>query len=224
MIIQNNLVMKLIVRILTIILSATALSSCSTIRFVSDVTRFHKLPNQGSGETFSITSKQGNSGLEVSQHLGRMAQGFTAYGWRHSAEGGADYRIFVDYGISNGRVVHGSRPIIGQTGGGTTYHSGSVTNFGGYGGFGNSIYSGTSYTPATFGVVGAVPTADTVYDRYLFVVIKNRAGANVLEGKVFSSGISSNISEVLPRMIDSFFQEFPGVSGKTTKVTKKVTK
>lgn len=209
-----------IIRVLAIAFSAVFLSSCATTRFISDVTRFHKLPEQGAGETFSIASKRGNTGIEASQHLGRLAQGFTTYGWRQSSGSDADYRVMIDYGISDGRTVQGSRPIIGQTGGGTTYHSGNVSSYGGYGGYSNANYSGTSYTPATFGVVGAVPTTDTVYDRYLFVVIKNRSGSNVLEGKVFSSGSSSNISEVLPRMIDSFFEGFPGVSGKPTKVTK----
>jgi hypothetical protein len=214
------MLMTPIIKVFALTICAAFLSSCATTRFISDVTNFHTLPEQGAGETFSITSKRGNSGIEVSQHLGKMAQGFMTYGWQRSSDSGADYRVMIDYGISDGRTVQGSRPIIGQTGGGTTYHSGNVSSYGGYGGYNSANYSGTSYTPATFGVVGAVPTTNTVYDRYLFVVIKNRSGANVLEGKVFSSGSSSNISEVLPHMIDSFFEDFPGVSGKSTKVTK----
>lgn len=161
------------------------------------------------------------SGLEVQQHLTQIAAGLSGYGWTPSISKKADYSVIVDYGISNGRTVHGVQPIIGQTGGGTTtFHNGTASAYGSYGGYANGYYSGTTYTPATYGVVGAVPTTSTVYDRFLFIVISDNRGQSVLEGKCISSGSSSNLSDIVPKMIESFLSDFPGVSGKTKTYTK----
>ena len=163
-----------------------------------------------------------NSGLETQQHLSRLANGLIAHGWTKSSSKNANYKVTMDYGISNGRTVHDVAPIIGQTaGGGTTYHSGTASAYGTYGGYASGSYSGTSYTPATYGVVGTVPTTDTVFDRYLFVTIFDSNGRTVLEGKCFSSGYSTNLSNIVPIMIDSFLTDFPGESGKT--ITQKQT-
>lgn len=214
--------MKTAAKLAVAALVAIAFSSCATTRYVSNVTRFHRLPKTGSGETFTIKSMTRAGGLEESQHLGRLAQGFTEYGWRRASSGSPDFRVLLDYAISDGRTVQGTRPIFGQTGGGTTtYHSGNLSTYGSGGGYGGATYSGTSHTPATFGVVGAVPTRETVFDRQLAVVVKDRGGNNVLEGKVTSTGSSGNLSQVLPRMIDSFFEDFPGVSGETIEVKRR---
>lgn len=161
------------------------------------------------------------AGLETQQHLSRIVSGLTAHGWTPSGVKNATYKVAVDYGISDGRTVHGVAPIFGQTGGGTTtYHSGTTSAYGGYGNCATGSYSGTSYTSPTYGIVGAVPTSQTVFDRYLFVLIFDAQGKTVLEGKCFSSGSSSNLSDAVPRMIDSFLTDFPGESG-TTKTYRK---
>lgn len=209
-------------RPLLAILALFTLSSCESTRYISEVTRFHTLPPKGTGQSFSLVAARSSSSIEVSQYLGQITQGFIQYGWIPSSSANADYKILVDWGISNGRTVQGVMPIVGKTGGGTTtFHSGQIApSYGSYGSSGPTSFSGTSYTPATYGVVGAVPTVDTVYDRFLLVIIKDQNNRNVLEGKTFSTGSSSNISQVLPKMIDSFFEDFPGVSGKTKDFTK----
>jgi len=101
-----------------------------------------------------------------------------------------------------------------MTGGGTTYHRATV--YGAYGQPAGSV-SGTSSTPATFGVVGSAATNYTVYDRLLLVVIRDRKGSDVFEGRVQSSGMSPEATVVLPAMINSLFREFPGASGQTAR-------
>lgn len=194
--------------------SAVLLVSCEGTRYISDVTRFHRLPPAGNGETFTVTCFHKDGGqLETSVYSSQIVQELEKYGWRYAGSGkAAKYRVGYDYGISSGRTVHGTQPIFGQTGGGTTFHSGTVRTGGGYG-----SYSGTSTTMPTFGIVGAVPTQTTVFDRYLFLVVKD-GKSNVLETRTFSSGSSSSISRVLPYMITSTFTGFPGASGKTETV------
>jgi hypothetical protein len=112
-------------------------------------------------------------------------------------------------------------PIYGQTGGGTSYSSGTVTS--GYGGY--ASYSGTTYTAPTFGQVGSVPYSQKMYGRNLdlSIIDDRRSSKNnvvkVYEGRVASSGSSADIAVVLPTMIEALFKDFPGQSGKTKKLS-----
>ena len=205
----------MLIKLLMLLGVVSLFCSCSST-YETQVTRFHQLPLKGVGETFTISSPRKPASIEVQQHVSHMASGLIAYGWTPAESKSATYKVAIDYGISNGRTVHGVAPIFGQTGGGTiTYHSGTASAYGSYGGYASGSYSGTSYTPATYGIVGAVPTTQTVFDRYLFVLIFDSKGRTVLEGKCFSSGRSANLSDVVPRMIDSFLTNFPGKSGET---------
>ena len=190
------------------------LSSCGPV-FESEVTRFHKLPKKGNSETFYVVAPRKAPGLETEQHLAELSAGLKKYGWVEGDPKSATYKVGLDYGISNGRTVHGVAPIFGQTSpGGTTYHSGTASAYGS-GGYASGSYSGTSYTPATYGVVGAVPTTSTVFDRYLFVIALDRNKKSVLDVTCYSSGSSSNLSLVVPKMIKSVLTDFPGKSGET---------
>ena len=53
------------------------------------------------------------------------------------------------------------------------------------------------------------------FDRYFLVMVFDSKGRSVMKGKCFNSGYSSNLSDVVPRMIDSFLTDFPGDSDKT---------
>jgi hypothetical protein len=202
-------------KLLITIGAASLICSCGTL-YETQVTRFHQLPSKGAGESFSVSAPSKADGLETQQHLSHLASGLVEHGWVQTNSESATYKVAIDYGIGDGRTVHGVAPIYGRTGGGTTtYHSGTASAYGSYGGYAAGSYSGTSYTPATYGIVGAVPTTQTVFDRYLLVSIVDGKGQTVMEGKCSSSGSSSNLSDVAPRMIDSFLTDFPGESGKT---------
>lgn len=209
--------MQSILRYLSLGAAAFALSSCASVQ--SDVTRFHTLPPQGSGQTFAIRSATSSGGIEFGTYAAKVASNLQNYGWTQAASGPGDYTVLLDYRMGGSSERHGSLPIMGQTGGGTTYHSGSVNSYGSYGSTYGS-YSGTSYTPATFGVVGSTSYSVTVHDRYLNMKIIDRAGRSVFEGRVVSTGQSADIAAVLPQMIDSLFTKFPGESGKTKHVEK----
>jgi hypothetical protein len=211
--------MNLVFRFLLLALSLLLVSCAATVE--SKVTRFHRLPAKGSGQTFKIQSTTAVSGIEFSSYAGRVAAHFQNYGWVPStASARSDYTVHFSYGITRGRLVQGVVPIIGQTGGGTTFHTGVVSTYGhghrpGYGSF-----AATSYTAPTYGVVGTAPYSETVYDRYLDMNVRDRSGQSVFEGRAISTGTSAEIAEVLPAMIDSLFTGFPGESGKTKRVEK----
>jgi hypothetical protein len=113
---------------------------------------------------------------------------------------------------SDGSTVSGSVPIFGQTGGGTAYTTGSFGTALGPAGF-----SATTYSTPTFGQVGAIPVSHTYYTRNLIFRIYDEK-KTVLEGRVTSTGSSSQISQVMPNMISALFKDFPGINGKTIEV------
>ena len=209
--------MNTTIKILSLVALASVLTSCATVK--SDVTRFHTLPPKGNGQTFTIHPVSSRNPLEFGTYAARAASHLEKYGWIQTNPGSADYTVLIDYKMGGSHEHHGEVPIMGQTGGGTTYHSGSVNTYGTYGSTYGS-YSGTSYTPATFGVVGSEPYSVTVHDRYLDMKIRDRGGRSVFEGRVVSTGSSADIAAVLPQMIDSLFTKFPGESGTTKRVEK----
>lgn len=131
---------------------------------------------------------------------------------------GANFVAFVNYKIDKGRTVSSSTPIIGQTGGGTSYSSGMVSGYGG-----SATYSGSTYVPPTYGVVGVVNSQSTLYTRDVWIDIfkwdGKKIGAKVYEMKAISEGSCGNVNAVVPTIIDAMFKDFPGEDGKTKKVT-----
>ncbi|MEN3940665.1 DUF4136 domain-containing protein [Prosthecobacter sp. SYSU 5D2] len=201
---------------LILILAAAILCSCVTVN--TNVTRFHTLPPKGNGETFYVEAPPHVGPLESASHAAQISAGFQQYGWRPSGTE-SDYKVMFDYSIGEGQTTSGVVPIIGQTGGGTTFHTGTFNSYGSGGSSFGSV-SGTSYSAPTYGTVGAIPYTTTTYTRNLAMVVINKSGQNVLEAKAKSVGTIGDINGVLPIMIKSVFSEFPGVSGKTKMYSK----
>jgi hypothetical protein len=188
------------------------LPGCAIVE--TKVTRFHRLPPHGSGETFVIQEPKGASPLELGIYDAKIAAELQKYGWRQGEARSAQYVVTYDYSVGPPQTFTGALPVMGQTGGGTTYHSGTVSAYGS-GGSAYGSYSGTSYTPATYGVVGTVPFSQTGYDRFFNITAKDRSGRDAFQMRCVSLGTLNEISRVLPHMIDSAFSEFPGTSGRT---------
>jgi hypothetical protein len=190
----------------------------------SNISTFHRLPAGADGKTFVVmpSDKNKNGSLEFDTYARRVAAKLSARGYRpvELAQQQPDYVVFLDYAIDGGKTMTGSTPIIGQTGGGTTYHSGSVMGTGG-----SAFYSGYSYTPPTYGVVGQAPYSTTVYTRILVLEVldapKLLTGTveKLYETKVVSAGSIGNLPDVVPAMIEAIFKDFPGLSGATRRVS-----
>lgn len=192
---------------LILALIACLLCSCAVVK--NQVTVFHSLPPKGSGQTFAMrTSPQGPQ-LQDRLYAQRIARHLTEYGWVEKPQD-ADFTIAFGYTVSDPLEVSANVPIVAQTGGGATFQAGTFSGTAGTGSF-----SGTTYSPATFGVVGSHRISQTAYERNLKIAAFDRAGQEVLDARSQSLGTRSDINVVMPIMIDTIFADFPGKSGRT---------
>ena len=100
--------------------------------------------------------------LEYEAYAKRISNKLENYNYISEKENIApEYFVLFTYGIGDGGTITGSMPIYGQTGGGTSFTSGTVTSS--HGGF--ASYSGTTYSMPTFGQVGSIPYSVRQHDR-----------------------------------------------------------
>jgi hypothetical protein len=113
--------------------------------------------------------------------------------------------VFFAYGIDTGKGVVSTYPIIGQTGTETCTSTSCLD----------------SNPWPTYGVVGTRKTKQTEYTRVLRLDIVDKQALaegkvkKLYEGKVVSSGVSDQLTKVLPMMVKALFDDFPGESGST---------
>ncbi len=204
----------------TMILAMTSLILSGCV--ISNVTRFHDSQALQAGKTFIVLPYDKQKGsLEFRQYAALVSNSLKAAGYRKVQNGKrADYAVFFNYGIDDGRTVVSSYPIYGSTGGGTTYHSGTVSTSGG----GSSSYSGTSRSTSSRSVVGSGVSSDVVYARFFtldIIDLKKSSKENIVkvfEGKVKSTGSSGSFSIVGGCLIRSLFDGFPGENGESVRV------
>lgn len=192
---------------------ALLLSGCASTRLESNVTTFHSFSAAGvlKGTMAIIPAKNIPDGLEFQSYAARINSLLALKGLSPASSANADFIGTFGYGIDSGRSELFSRPIFGQTGGGTTFTTGSV-----YSGGQSAGYSASSFTPATFGVTGTANETGVTYTRIAELTIKSRkTGQIIWQGRNRSSGSSGEIAQVLPTMIDALLKDFPGQSGKT---------
>jgi hypothetical protein len=190
----------------------------------TSVTRFHQLPAIAGTKSFAfLPSKEQTGSLEYASYCEKVSASLKAYGWTYveKPSDAADYLIYLEYAVDNGETISGVIPIFGQTGGGTTHSSGTVrTNYGT-----SASYSGTTTAPMTFGQTGSVPYSRKEYSRQFILTVIDRAKSSdesivkVFEGRVRSSGSTGEISAIMPALIEAMFKNFPGMNGKTSKIS-----
>ena len=203
------------------IITALSLAGCSTV--ISNVSSFSTLPVPLSGQTIHLVAypEERKNTLEWKSYQTKFANAFLIAGFTLAPFESADYVAFISYGIGDGKTIKSlvSTPVYGQTGGGTTYHSGSVSTSGSYG-----TYSGTSHTVPTYGIVGMSTNTvtRTIYTRNIAIDIAERASLNtaqpvkVYEGRLTSTGSCSQIPEVIDELIEAMFRKFPDGAGKVS--------
>lgn len=205
------------------LLVMAAVSGCVGGRVASNVTTFHQIqPNTFIGKKLAIVAypAEKQQSLEFATYKEKLSAQFIQKGMTvtdNTAD--ADWLAFVSYGIDDGKpnkdIV--SIPQFGQTGGGTTYHSGSINSGGGYG-----SYSGTSYTMPTYGITGhSTYTVDsTTYTRNLTIDIVDRASVDrgtpvkLYEGRAISKGSCGSLAGVFDAISAALLKNWPGTSGK----------
>ncbi len=191
---------KVVVLILSIVVAG-----CQSIN--TNVSRFNAFETSAP-KRFRIVSA--DQSLEAQSYGQKISDQLAKMGWQQSSNA-AEIDIRFSFAIDHGRTESSTMPIYGQTGGGTTFSSGSIYSGGRIG-----TYSGTSFSTPTFGVVGAVPVSTTVYRRVLkLVMIDTRRGKQVFDGTVTSEGTTGTIPPIAPCLIEAMFKDFPGSSGST---------
>ena len=188
---------------------------------VSDVSSFSSLSPTSYGEPFFILpNEQQATSVEFSQYSSSVSKRLQRKGWYRVMDASeAKYIVLLDYGVAGSSTKTGSVPIIGQTSGGTTSHSGTFNTYGG--GYGSSYgsYSGSSYTMPTWGVVGSRAYSYTTYQRYFQMkVIDRTSDAPVFETKAASEGTSATFGQVAECIFDMALANFPLQSSSTSSV------
>lgn len=142
-----------------------ALASCLFVK--AHVSRFNSFDQNIHGASFYMLPMKIQQGsAEYRQYASSIARRLNVQGMRQTENlSSADYVVIFNYGLGE-KQISGSMPMWGQTGGGTAYHSGTASAFG-TGGSAFGSYSGTTYTPATYGVTGYMPYSKTEYTRTL---------------------------------------------------------
>jgi hypothetical protein len=205
------------VRIFLSLLAVLAIAGCARVQ--SNVQSFSNLPVKYLGKRIAVVGfpKEIGDSLEWKSYKPVFERQFQAKGFVISGTESADYVALVTYGIGQPKTTTqvGSIPQYGQTGGGTTYHSGSVSTFGG--GYGS--YSGTSYTMPTYGIVGSSTYSYNVtrYTRTVAINIFDKTtDKKIYESKATSTGKCGVIGEVIDEIAEAMFQKFPSGTGKVT--------
>jgi len=190
------------------------LTSCAS--FVeTKVSSFHELEQPLSGLTYALVpSKEQEDSLEFQSYAKLVKSELEKRGMIATPFDKARYAIFMFYGIDDGKQVVSSYPIFGQTGTSSSHTTGTITSYGNM-----ASYSGTTYNTPTYGIVGAGTATNTVFTRYLNIDIIDIARSGngkvqkVYEGKAFSSGSSGQLAPIMPAIVKSVFEDFPGKSG-----------
>ena len=204
------------------LLALVMLSGCAVAPVVHvQVSNFSNLTIPLSNQTISVVGfpEEINSSLEFQSYRQKFERKLIEAGFSLASPDNADFVAFISYGIDTGseKTELISTPVYGQTGGGTTYTSGTVSLYGG--GYGS--YSGTSYTMPTFGVVGSSTSSVnyTVYKRQIAMDIVDVSTLDsdepdkVFEGRLVSSGSCGIMNEVIDELIEAMFSKFPTGSG-----------
>jgi hypothetical protein len=206
-------------RIITLLMVAI-ITGCATPRVVTNNTAFFVDSYSPRGSISVVSGDVDlNNSLEFAAYKKKFEAQLSVAGYTIEDDPNkADHIALVAYGIDNGKTSTVSTPIFGQTGGGTTYSSGTV-----YGAGGSANYSGTGYTMPTYGVVGSSTGSATTYNRAIALDIVEassfKAGTpkKVYEGRTKSKGSCSVIVEVFDEMLEAMFSVFPGENGRNRK-------
>jgi hypothetical protein len=203
--------MRFRIHALTFLMVLFVVTGCVT-RVVSNVTTFSNLPANYVGSTIAVVAypPEKNEGLAWRNHRTIFENELRKKGFRVTNAEAPDYVAIVSYGIDDGTTTTSlvSTPVYGQTGGGTTTHSGTISSYSG----GYSSYYGTSYTQPTYGIVGTRTStvSETVFKRAVTVNIEDhRTKERVFEGTLKSGGSCRNMMYILPYLTSAMFQKFP---------------
>lgn len=194
--------MKLL-RIFLIFSAISAITGCGTV-IQSNVRSYGSIPTKTDGSRgtyFIFTSDEDRHSLEHESFANRLRVGLNRNKFNESRPAEADYAVFFTYNIR----------VSGSKGG----YTAPVTVSG------NSAFA-QAFNSASGASGGSVNSSD-VCTRILLLRIYKAAevakdSSPVYERRATSEGSLCDIGRVLPTIIDSIFEDFPGVNGESRMV------
>ena len=182
-------------------------TGCAEVR--TSVTTFYTSDHLARGPIVGVPldAQQANS-LEFGHARDILYNKLSEIGYAPNPSGaGSQFAFFVTYGVDSGRTATSAVPIFGQTGGSTSYSSGTIS----HGGMPSASYSGTTTTMPTYGIIGAIPVSNRVFTRHVNIDIYKLSDPpqKIYEIRAVSAGTCANISAVLPLIVDGIFKNFP---------------
>ncbi len=193
------------------------LTACTPAVVRTTTTTFYATGHEQRG-TIYVTAADASltSTLEFEHYKRKFEQKLLAVGYAPVTDlAAAQFVALVAYGIDNGKSAIVSAPIFGQTGGGVAKTYGSA---------GGTIFSATTYSMPTYGVVGSSSSSVTEYTRAVALDILDAESVRqgkpkkIYELRAKSSGSCSVINGVFNEMLTSMFKDFPGETGNTKTV------
>jgi hypothetical protein len=195
---------------------ATFLSGCATTqRIQSDVTVFHEWPAQLEGRTFTIErteAQENNLERRAYENMLRDELRRLNFSEAESAKS-AHIRAVFDYGIS-ARDVRVVQPVVDPFWYDRPFYRPFHHPYwhGFYRPFHDPFWHGMPVT-------GYQETSYTVYKRTLNVALYRVAdGKKLYDVTVISEGTNGSLAAVMPYMMRSAFDDFPGQSGASRRI------
>jgi len=199
-----------------LVLALFVVGGCTDPRFVTDVTQFHDWPQRETEHRFVVLARDKAKGetLEFASYARQLVAELAKRGFRQAKNiEQSDIVVLFDYSVDAGTVesypvpVYGYYPdqyrlVHGMTRDGKPFSA--------------HVYHSGSYEP-----IGYTQETRTIYKRDLIIDIVAakpwRRGKTVkrYEGRVISVGSEQQLVNIVPRMIEALFTDFPGQSGKT---------
>jgi hypothetical protein len=201
------------------VLSMLTLQGCAA-SLSGSVSRFHALT--GAPQSFVIIpEKDQTESLEFKSYANLVSDALRARGWNEATIENSEVAVMFQYGISSGRQVVFSYPVLGQVPSGFSTTTSTITRFGSTA----NVQSITSQQ-MTPGVVGTGVGSRTVFDRSVRILMFSlptfRSTAKmerIFEGQIHSTGSTGDLPTVMPALIKGLFEDFPGTSGTNQRLT-----
>jgi hypothetical protein len=186
------------------VLIAAISSSCITAQV--SVSRHHVMNGDLKGKTYRfVNTKEQSNNLEFETFKSLARPKIAKSGLVETNAENPDFNILMVYGLTDAQAMQRYEPQIGATSyGGTSYYQGR-TQYG--------SYSGSVYTPPTFGVTGHRAINYTEYRHRLAVFVNDRNWNTVYKGIAECSSERGSNSRMVPVLINALLGNFPGKSG-----------
>lgn len=208
--------------------AALALSGCAQT-FDAKVKRFSSALPAPAGQTFAVVPQdpRDEGGLEFAQYAGGVSAKLAGLGYQPaSSPANADLIVRFGYGVDKGRDrVRTFGPTYDPFW--SPWYGGGFGGFGGFygGGFGRrGFYGGGFGRPWGYGWYDPFFYDNNidvvrVYESEVDMTITRRSGERLFEGKAEAASTSSNLSYLVPNLIEAMFTGFPGNSGQTVRIS-----